>query len=103
MTTPISTGSISSCSEELSTRDRTGIEKTFSGLMKVLYPHGEATPAEIEEILRFAIEGRKRVKDQLMRIDPTYAAVTFGYRNGSGAVQTVKTLEEDLHPRHYHR
>jgi ATP-dependent Lon protease len=32
--------------------------------MKILFPHGEATPAEIEEMLRFAIEGRKRVKDQ---------------------------------------
>ncbi len=89
--------------EEISTRDRTAIQKTFSGLMKVLYPHGEATADEVEELLRFAIEGRKRVKDQLMRIDPTYADVTFGYRNGSGKVQTVKTLEEDLYPRHYHR
>ncbi len=89
--------------EEISTRDRTAIQKAFSGLMKVLYPHGEATADEVEELLRFAIEGRKRVKDQLMRIDPTYADVTFGYRNGSGRIQTVKTLEEDLHPHHYYR
>jgi hypothetical protein len=43
---------------DLSDRDRTGVQKTFSGLMKILYPHrGEATVAEIEELLKFAIEG----------------------------------------------
>ncbi len=40
---------------EISTRDQTGMEKTFSGLMKLLYPHGKATPEEIEEILSFAM------------------------------------------------
>jgi ATP-dependent Lon protease len=89
--------------DDLSTRDRTSIQKTFSGLMKILFPHQEASQDEIEEMLRFAIEGRKRVKDQLMRIDPTYAAVTFGYRNGSSNVQTVKTLEETEYPRHYYQ
>ena len=63
-------------SSDISTRDRDGIHKTFSGLMKILYPHGEATPEEIEEILRFAIEGRKRVKDQILRIDSTMAHVS---------------------------
>ena len=58
---------------DISTRDRDGIHKTFSGLMKIVYPHGEATKEEIEEILRFAIEGRKRVKDQILRIDSTMA------------------------------
>lgn len=86
---------------DLSDRDRTGVQKTFSGLMKILYPHREATVTEIEELLRFAIEGRRRVKDQLMRIDPTYAAVHFGYRTKSGGESSVKTLEEELYPRYY--
>lgn len=64
---------------DISTRDRDGIHKTFSGLMKLVYPGGEATQGEIEELLRLAIEGRKRVKDQILRIDPTMAAVNFGY------------------------
>jgi len=90
--------------EDISTRDRTGIQKTFSGLMKILFPHQEATAAEIEELLRFAIEGRKRVKDQLMRIDTTYTPVRFGYRVlGSGEVKFVKTLEEEQYPKFYHR
>jgi ATP-dependent Lon protease len=58
---------------DISTRDRDGIHKTFSGLMKILHPHGEAAKEEVEEILRFAIEGRKRVKDQILRIDTTMA------------------------------
>lgn len=87
--------------EEISTRDRTSIQKTFSGLMKILFPHQKATQEEVEEILRFAIEGRKRVKEQLMRIDPTYTAVLFGYRDTSGRVVQVKTLEEEMYPRYY--
>jgi ATP-dependent Lon protease len=87
---------------DISTRDRTGIQKTFSGLMKILYPHREATHEELEEILRFAIEGRKRVKDQLMRIDPTYADVSFAYTDvESGQIHHVKALEEKMYPRHY--
>jgi ATP-dependent Lon protease len=87
---------------DISTRDRTGIQKTFSGLMKILYPHREATHEEIEEILCFAIEGRKRVKDQLMRIDPTYTNVSFAYTDvESGQIYHVKALEEKMYPRHY--
>ena len=88
---------------DISTRDRDGIHKTFSGLMKIIYPHGEATKEEIEEILRFAIEGRKRVKDQILRIDSTMAEVKFGYLDASGEWHAVKTLEEDEYPEYYHQ
>lgn len=90
-------------SSEISTRDRDGINKTFSGLMKILFPHGGATKEEIEEILRFAIEGRKRVKDQLMRIDSTYGHVRFSYQDASGQTKQVATLEEDEYPTYYHK
>jgi len=87
---------------DLSTRDRTSIQKTFSGLMKLLYPNGQATKEEVEEILRFAVEGRKRIKDQLMRIDATYADVTFAYTDlKSGEIRHVKTLEQKMYPQHY--
>ena len=90
-------------SSDLSTRDMDGINKTFSGLMKILYPQGEAAKDEIEEILRFAIEGRKRVKDQLMRIDSTYPKVTFTYEDNAGQVFSVSTLEEDEYPSLYYK
>jgi len=90
-------------SSDIATRDRDGIHKTFSGLMKILYPHGEASPEEIEEILRLAIEGRKRVKDQILRMDSTMAGVKFGYLDTSGTWHSVSTLEEDEYPSYYYR
>lgn len=90
-------------SDEISTRDRDGINKTFSGLMKILYPEGEAADAEVEEVLRIAIEGRKRVKDQLLRIDSTYPAVRFSYFSKDGKEHLVTTLEEQEYPSAYHR
>jgi ATP-dependent Lon protease len=87
---------------DISTRDRDGIHKTFSGLMKILFPHGDAAKDAIEEILRFAIEGRKRVKDQILRIDNTMAKVNFGYLDRAGEWHAVTTLEEDEYPRYYY-
>ena len=88
-------------SSDISTRDRDGINKTFSGLMKILFPHGGATKDEIEQVLKLSIEGRKRVKDQLMRIDTTYADVNFGYTDESGKKTEVKTLEELEYPLYF--
>ena len=88
---------------DISTRDRDAIQKTFSGLVKILYPHGEASKEDIELLLQFAIEGRKRVKDQLMRIDSTYRAVKFGYAAaGQEKEEMVRTLEEKLYPQYYY-
>lgn len=92
-----------SLSSDISTRDRDGINKTFSGLMKILFPHGGATKEEVEELLRFAIEGRKRVKDQLMRIDSTYGNVRFTYQDTDGRAKPVTTLEEEEYPGYYHK
>lgn len=89
--------------DDISTRDRDGINKTFSGLMKLLFPDGQASDAEIEEVLRCAVEGRKRVKDQLLRIDATYPKVQFVYSDAAGEEHLVHTLEEDEYPHQYHR
>ena len=90
-------------SSSISTRDRDGINKTFSGLMKLIYPNGEASKEEIESLLQFAMEGRKRVKDQIMRIDSTYSEVEFSYENEAGDIIQVKTLEEEEYPSYYHQ
>ena len=92
-----------SLSSDISTRDRDGINKTFSGLMKILFPHDGASKEEIEELLKFAIEGRKRVKDQLMRIDSTYGNVRFAYLDSSQQAKLVTTLEEEEYPNYYHK
>ena len=89
-------------SPSISTRDKDGVQKTFSGLMKIVYPSGDATKEEIKELLTFAMEGRKRVKDQLFRIDPTYDPVDFSFTdNETGAKISVKTLEEVQYPNLY--
>ncbi|PPH10478.1 BREX system Lon protease-like protein BrxL [Rathayibacter sp. AY1G1] len=90
-------------SPNISTRDRDGIHKTISGLMKLLYPNGEATREEIEEVLRFAIEGRKRIKDQILRIDATMADVKFGFTDRAGTWSPVMTLEEQEYPTYYNQ
>ena len=90
-------------SSDIATRDRDAINKTFSGLMKILYPTGEQTTEEIEEVLRFSIECRKRVKDQLMRLDSTFDKVDFSYTNSSGIKKFVQTLEEIEYPQHYYK
>lgn len=87
---------------DISTRDRDAVHKTFSGLMKILFPHKKATKEEIKEILTVAVEGRKRVKDQLLRIDNTYARVKFGFVDKSGQEQLIKTLEEKEYPQFYY-
>jgi ATP-dependent Lon protease len=91
-------------SATLSTRDKDGVKKTFSGLMKLIYPDGNATPERMEPLLRCAVEGRKRVKDQLCRIDPTMAEVDFSYTHaGSTDSIAVHTLEETDYPELYWR
>lgn len=84
---------------EVSTRDQTGFEKTFSGLMKILYPNGKATDQEVAEILHFAMETRRRVREHIIRIDDTFKPHDFIYKPTAGG-QEVKVLtpEEVQYP-----
>lgn len=52
----------------LNQRDVIAVRKTVSGLVKLIYPNGEFTRYDIEEILRYALVGRRRVKEQLKKI-----------------------------------
>lgn len=52
----------------LNQRDVIAVRKTVSGFMKLLYPHGEYTKEDVEEVLQYALEGRRRVKEQLKKI-----------------------------------
>lgn len=96
-------GKYFSLSENISTRDRDSINKTFSGLMKLLFPEGNAGQEETAELLELAIEGRKRVKDQLLRIDSTYSRVNFSYSDKAGASFPIATREEQEFPQIYHK
>ena len=80
----------------LSERDHLAIRKTFSGMMKLLYPDGRMTDQEAYELIDFAAESRKRVKDQLYVIDETFKAepAHFKYINLKNGLEIqVETLE----------
>lgn len=83
----------------LSERDHNAIRKTFSGMVKLLYPDGKFTDEEAFEIIDFAAESRKRVKDQLYIIDETFKAepAVFKYVNQKNRqtvyVETLERLE----------
>jgi ATP-dependent Lon protease len=84
---------------EVSIRDQTGFEKTFSGLMKIIYPHGQATPDEIRELLHFSMECRRRVREHILRIDDTFKRHDFIFRSLAGGEKvTVLTPEEVQYP-----
>lgn len=64
----------------LSARDEKAVRKTVSGLLKILHPHGQWTHGELREYLEFAMEGRRRVKEQLKKLAAhDYAKTAFSY------------------------
>lgn len=57
-----------SLGNNLNQRDTIGVRKTVSGLLKLLYPHGDFDKEAVERCLRYALEGRRRVKEQLKKL-----------------------------------
>ena len=61
-------------------RDRRAAVRTVSGLMKLIHPDGRCTREEMAEYLDFALEMRRRVKEQLKRINPIeFSRVNLSY------------------------
>jgi len=58
----------------LNQRDVRAVRKTVSGLIKLLHPDGRFTRDELQEYLEIALEGRRRVKEQLKFSDQVNAA-----------------------------
>ena len=84
----------------LSERDHNAIRKTFSGFCKLIYPNSVMTDEEAKELIDFAAESRKRVKDQLYIIDTTFCAepAKFEYTwLKTGDIIKVETLENLEH------
>mgnify|MGYP000260781642 FL=1 len=64
----------------LNARDVKAVRKTVSGLIKLIYPHGEMSRDELAEIIELAIEGRRRVKEQLKKLGSfEYHQTSFSY------------------------
>ncbi|MBO1687390.1 protease Lon-related BREX system protein BrxL [Clostridium butyricum] len=74
----------------LNQRDVIAVRKTVSGLVKLIYPHGEFSKEDIEEILKYALVGRRRVKEQLKKIGGMeFYDVHFSYID-------LDTMEEEF-------
>ena len=67
----------------LNARDVKAVRKTVSGLVKLVYPHGEVTKEELAELVELALEGRRRVKEQLKKMGSfEYHQTSFSYIDG---------------------
>lgn len=69
-----------SLGQHLNARDSKAVRKTVSALVKLLHPHGEFTRQELAELLELALEGRRRVKEQLKKMGSfEYHQTSFSY------------------------
>lgn len=91
--------------ESITTRDREAISKTFSGLVKIIHPDGKMNKDELLDLLNFALEGRKRIKDQILRIDSTsFQKSVFKYKEkDSGKENEIETLENIVYQQDVHQ
>lgn len=79
----------------LNQRDTVAVRKTVSGMVKLIYPHGEFTKEDIEEIVQYAMEGRRRVKEQLKKIGGMeFYDVMFSYIDKESLVEEYVSVPE---------
>ena len=85
-----------SLGSHLNARDRKAVRRTISGLLKILHPDGEVEKEEMVRILEFAIEGRRRVKEQLKKMGSfEYYQTSFSYLdNDTGEERYVGVPEQ---------
>ena len=80
---------------QLNQRDVIGVKKTVSGLVKIIYPHGVFEKKDIEKILRFALEMRRRVKEQLKRIGGMeFYDINFSYIDNESFLEEYVPVPE---------
>ena len=77
-----------SLGNHLNARDAKAVRKTLSGFIKLLHPDGNFTKDEIREYLNLAVEGRRRVKEQLKKM------LSFEYSQTSFSFIDHETHEE---------
>ena len=79
----------------LNQRDTIAVRKTVSGMMKLIYPNGEYTKEDLEEVLKYALVGRRRVKEQLKKIGGMeFYDVQFSYIDNETLVEEFVSVPE---------
>lgn len=78
-------------------RDEKAVIKTVSAFLKLLHPEGEPTAEEFNEYIEYALEGRRRVKEQLNKRKPDdeFADLDFSYFDESGNEQVIYCKESE--------
>jgi len=76
-------------------RDEKGIKKTVCSFMKILHPHGECSDEEFEQYVEYAVECRRRVKEQMNKRKPDdeFANIDLSYFNAKGEEIIVRCPE----------
>lgn len=81
--------------DQFNARDTIAVSRTFSGLAKLIYPNEEISKEEAREILEYAIEGRRRVKEQLRKMTPReFSDVNLGYIDRDTGEEVIINLPE---------
>ena len=77
--------------ESIEGRDEIAAKKTISALLKLLHPSGEPTREELEEYMEYALEGRRRIKEQLnkRKHDDEFAAIDLSFVDSTGKENVV--------------
>lgn len=72
-------------------RDEKGIKKTVAAFLKILHPNGAPSDEEFEEYVAYAIECRRRVKEQMNKRKPDdeFALINLSYINSDGTEVVV--------------
>ena len=77
------------------TRDTIAVGRTFSGMAKLVYPNEDMTKEQARELLEYAIECRRRVKEQLRKMTPgEFSDVDLGYIDNVTGEETIVYLPE---------
>lgn len=81
--------------DHINQRDTIAIRKTVSGMIKLIYPHGKFTKEDLAEIVNYALEGRRRVKEQLKKIGGMeFYDVMFSYIDKETMDELVVSVPE---------
>lgn len=81
--------------ENYNTRDDTAVRRTFSGLAKLIYPDERMNKEEVRELLEYAIECRRRVKEQLRKMNPVeFSDIDMGYIDMDTSEEFIVGLPE---------
>jgi len=94
-------------------RDEKGIKKTVAAMLKILHPASSPSDAEFEEYVQYAVECRRRVKEQMnkRKTDDEFARIQLSYLNTEGkdievvcpesasAAATLDPSRRDIHDR----